>query len=312
MEKTVKGRIFNIQRFSIHDGPGIRTVVFLKGCPLRCKWCANPESQNPDIEIAWTSKKCIRCGECLRGALDCNPFFEEDELFWGDLGEEDPNTIRHTCPSTALHTIGFDATVKEILAKIGRDSIFYGDEEGGLTISGGEPLLQPKFTYHLLKAAKDNGINTTIETTGFGNTADFIKIAGKLDYLIMDIKSLDDEVHKKWTGVSNERILDNFSLIKKSFPDLPIHIRTPIIPGVNDDEKSISQIHDFIGNCKNIRYELLKYHKLGVPKYESLHRMYPMGDADLDDEIFEELKAHEFNNIPSQLEDIGWQKGAGI
>ena len=285
MKDSDKGIIFNIQRFSVHDGPGIRTVVFLKGCPLRCKWCANPESQHREIEEAWTKSKCIKCGECKKG---------------------------NTCPTNARHTIGYEATVKEVLAKVDRDAIFYGDEEGGLTISGGEPLMQPKFTYHLLKAAKENGIHTAIETTGFGDTGDFIKIAGKLDYLIMDIKTLDDSVHREVTGVSNARILDNFSLIKRSFPNLPIHVRTPVIPGVNNDEKVIAQIHDFIGNCNNVRYELLKYHKLGIPKYESLKREYPMGDAKLDDELYERLKAHEFNNISSQLEDVGWQKGAYI
>lgn len=285
MKDTDKGIIINIQRFSVHDGPGIRTVVFLKGCPLRCRWCANPESQEREPQEAWTKSKCIKCGECKKG---------------------------RTCPTKALHTIGYEASVKEVIAQVDRDSIFYGDEEGGLTVSGGEPLMQPKFTYHLLKAAKENGIHTAIETTGFGSPSDFIKIAGKLDYLIMDIKTLDDSVHKEFTGVSNERILDNFSLIKRSFPNLPIHVRTPVIPGVNDNEKSIFQIRDFIGNCNNVRYELLKYHRLGLPKYESLNREYPMGDALLDEILFEKLKAYEFNNISSQLEDVGWQKGAYI
>ena len=133
-----------------------------------------------------------------------------------------------------------------------------------------------------------------------------------LDYLLMDIKTLDNNIHKAYTGVSNEIILDNFAMIRKSFPNLPVHVRTPIIPGVNDNEAAIKSIYDFIGNCHNVRYELLKYHRLGQQKYESLNREYPMGDVFLDDEIFEKLKKYQFNNISSQLEDENLMKGAGI
>lgn len=307
-----KGLIFNIQRFSVHDGPGIRTVVFEKGCPLRCKWCANPESQIPTPQLAWTKSKCIGCGECSRSNLKCSPYFSEDELYWDNLDDGDVAAIDKVCPSKALHVIGYETTVSEVIKQIDRDSIFYGDEEGGLTISGGEPLMQPKFTYQLLREAKKNGINTAIETTGFGTAADFIKIAGKLDYLLMDIKTLDDNMHRKVTGVSNEVILDNFNTISRAYPDLPIQVRTPVIPGVNDTEEAIGSIADFIRCKNNVRYELLKYHRLGESKYASLHRMYPMGDVELSEETFRRLKQFEFNNISSQLEDEGWQKGLGI
>ena len=307
-----KGIIFNIQRFSVHDGPGIRTVVFEKGCPLRCLWCANPESQVHSPQLAWTKSKCIGCGSCVNGKLKCQPYFSEDELYWDDFQEEETEAVERICPSKAFHVIGYETTVKAVIEKIDRDSIFYGDEEGGLTISGGEPLLQAKFTYQLLREAKKLGINTAIETTGYGKTEDFIKIAGKLDYLIMDIKVLDDEVHKKVTGVSNELILKNFEQIRRIYPDLPIHVRTPIIPGVNDNEESIKAISEFIDKRNNTKYELLKYHRLGEPKYVSLHRMYPMGDVKLSDETYDSLKRFEFNNIGSELLDEGWQKGAGI
>ena len=203
MKGTETGRVFNIQRFSVHDGPGIRTVVFLKGCPLRCKWCANPESQNGDVEVAWTKSKCIGCGKC-KGA--------------------DWSEIDKICPSKARHTIGYETTVEQVLSVVDRDGIFYGDEEGGLTISGGEPLMQHKFTYQLLKGAKELGINTAIETTGFAAPEKFIKVAGKLDYLLMDIKTLDNNIHKAVTGVSNEIILDNFTMIRKSFPNYMVRI----------------------------------------------------------------------------------------
>ncbi|SDB02646.1 glycyl-radical enzyme activating protein [Eubacterium oxidoreducens] len=306
MDNT-KGIIFNIQRFSVHDGPGIRTVVFEKGCPLRCKWCANPESQIQSPQVAWTKSKCIGCSSCVNSNLKLKPYFSYDELFWENYDDAERDAIDRACPSKALHVIGYETTVDQVLKQIDRDEIFYGDEEGGLTISGGEPLMQPQFTYQLLNAAKDNGINTAIETTGFADAADFIKIAGKLDYLLMDIKTLDDDVHKSVTGVSNEVILNNFKLIKEAYPELPIHVRTPVIPGVNDSEKAISDIADFIRGYSNVRYELLKYHRLGEGKYTSLHRSYMMGEVELNQTLFEGLRKFEFNNISSQLEDEGWQ-----
>ena len=307
MSMNITGTIFNIQRFSVHDGPGIRTVVFLKGCPLRCKWCANPESQNTKPELAWTCSKCIGCAGCARAGLKSNLHFEGETLFWDEL-LDDLAVIERTCPSRALHVIGYRALVKDVLKEVNKDSIFYGDEEGGLTVSGGEPLMQPEFTYELLKSARDEGINTSIETTGFGKTEDFLKIAEQLDYMLMDIKSMDDEVHKLWTGVSNKLILENFRAVREAFPELIIHVRTPVIPGVNDSEEAIKEIHDFLMNFDNVRYELLKYHRLGESKYESLHRAYPMGDRKLDDEAFEKLKKFQI----AFSEDKEWQKGAGI
>ena len=229
MKAKEVGIIRKIEKYSVHDGPGIRTVVFVTG----------------------------------------SPFNEQDNDESGD---------------------DFEISVGDILSQIDREISFYGDEEGGITISGGEPLMQPKFTYQLLKGAKELGINTAIETTGFSSPGNFIKIAGKLDYLLMDIKTLDNKIHKEVTGVSNEVILDNFNLIRRSFPNLPVHVRTPIIPGVNDNEEAIKNIYEFIGNCNNVRYEL----------------------QGLDYDSFEKLKKYQFNNISSQLEDDCLMKGAGI
>ncbi|SEA21190.1 pyruvate formate lyase activating enzyme [Pseudobutyrivibrio sp. ACV-2] len=292
-----KGLIFNIQRFSVHDGPGIRTVVFEKGCPLRCLWCANPESQIGKPQLAWTESKCIGCKSCINSDLKCNPHFNDEGLYWDEFNPDETDDIERICPSKALHVIGYETTVCDVITQINKDEIFYGDEEGGLTISGGEPLMQPKFTYQLLKEAKKHGISTAIETTGYGDTGDFIKIAGKLEYILMDIKTLDDSVHKRVTGVSNEVILNNFESIRKAYPNLPMHVRTPVIPRVNDTEDSIKSISEFLRCRKNVRYELLKYHRLGEPKYISLHRTYPMKEVELSDEVFELLKKYEFNNI---------------
>ncbi|MGN1202153.1 MAG: glycyl-radical enzyme activating protein [Eubacterium sp.] len=286
-----KGIVFNIQHYSIHDGPGIRTAVFLKGCPLRCRWCANPESQQKKIELGWTKNDCIGCGGCLTllGNYGCK--YIDDKIIWSTDIIPDPNRVKRACPSTALHAIGEEKTVDEIIKAVEKDKVFYSNSGGGLTISGGEPLMQSDFTLALLKAAKARQINTAMETSAFGDTDVFVEIAGQLDYLFTDIKCFNDELHKKNTGVSNKLILKNIKAVRGAYPDLKICIRTPVIPNVNDSESEISKISRFVKSLGgNTEYELLKYHKLGIPKYESLHRDYPMGNLELSDEIFEELK----------------------
>ncbi len=290
--KKMIGTVFHIQKFSVHDGPGIRTVVFLKGCPLRCRWCANPESQNRHIELAWTKGKCIACKECLQYSLQCNPTFQKEGLFWDKGKPLEYEKIKEICPTGAFHSIGRIMDTEEVLTKVEEDAVFYG-EDGGLTISGGEPLMQAEFTYALLKGAREEGISTAIETTGYGNIADFQKIASQLDFLIIDLKMMDEKKHLAWTGVSNQQILRNFKKIRKEFPELPILVRTPVIPGVNDTEEEIAHIHQFLSSYSKLHYELLKYHVLGKSKYESLHRNYEMGDAVLDEEKYESLKKYE-------------------
>lgn len=306
----VEGIIFNIQRFSVHDGPGIRTVVFVKGCPLRCKWCANPESQLSDIELAWTKEKCIGCRCCENSELKPCFCFRDDDLYWDRFDKTKADLIERICPSNALHIVGYKTDVASVIDKIDRDEMFYSNLDGGLTISGGEPLMQPDFTYELLKEARSEGINTAIETTGYAKYEVLRKIVSLLDYLIMDIKSLDDKAHKQNTGVSNRIILDNFVKLRKDYPALPILIRTPVIPGFNDTKEAIGDIHSFLLAYDNIRYELLKYHRLGEAKYISLHREYPMKDAKLDDELYAELKERfEFDHI---VKDQLFEDGGGI
>lgn len=230
---SVKGRIFDIQRFSTHDGPGIRTIVFLKGCALRCRWCCNPESQSYEIETMLQSGK--------------------------------PKTI------------GRDVTVAEVLDEVLKDRPYYNRSGGGVTLSGGESLLQPDFAVALLKACKDSGINTAIETTGFAS-ADVIKrFLPYLDTVLMDIKHVNSDKHKEFTTQPNERIFENAKLIASEARKLII--RVPVIPTFNDTVAEIAEIAAFAASLPNVNeIHLLPYHSMGRDKYTGLGREYTMGD----------------------------------
>lgn len=282
--------VFNIQHFSIHDGPGIRTVVFLKGCPMRCKWCANPESQISSPEIGWTRSECIRCGECIKGLKNEDCRFEEDTLFWDTDISPDAEAIRTTCPSGALHVIGEERSIPDVMTEVEKDIPFYRTSGGGVTISGGEPLMQSEFTYGILRMAGEMGINRAIETCSFSSWDIYKKVLSEVDFLLTDVKLMDENRHREWTGVSNDVILENLRRARQTFPHLPIQIRTPVIPGVNDTMEDIDAIIQFVCDI-SADYELLPYHRLGIPKYESLHRKYPMGDVTLSAEKFHELES---------------------
>ena len=292
MQGLIKGLVFNIQHFSIHDGVGIRSVVFLKGCPLRCAWCANPESQSFKPEAGWTGKECIGCKECVKRLQCLSCRFEGDELFWDrDVSLDMSDTeIKDVCPTEAFHRIGRFMTVAEVLDEGEKDLKFYENSEGGITLSGGEPLAQAEFAIALLEEAGKRHLRRNIESCGFVHANVMVKAAYRLDTMYMDVKLWDEEKHKKWTGVSNRLILDNLRNVARLRPDLPITIRTPVIPGVNDNVEELSRIAEFAHSI-GAGYEMLKYHRLGLSKYRSLHREYPMGDVELSEERFRELKS---------------------
>lgn len=284
---AAEGYVFNIQQFSVHDGPGIRTILFLKGCPLRCRWCSNPESQAFYPEVAFNEKKCIgraACGRCITacaaGALDGKaaqaPVLRRAQCSrcLACVGQ---------CPSGALAVFGQLRRVEELLDIVEADSAFYARSGGGLTLSGGEPLAQPDFALALLKEAKRRRINTAVETTGHAPWGVLAEAASLLDTIIYDIKCLDEETHRTGTGVSNQLILANFARLCEAFPDLPKLVRTPVIPGFNDDEQTISEIAALLHGKPGVTYELLPYHRLGQSKYEALGREYPLGQRVLDE-----------------------------
>ena len=292
MNKTT-GTIFNIQKYSVHDGPGIRTTVFLKGCPLRCRWCSNPESQLLRPELAFSPHKCLgtdKCQWCIKACPNdairpsANGYIEFDADKCVQC-----HSCAKACPAGALVVHGEEMTVAQVIAKVEEDSMFYARSGGGMTLSGGEPFMQSEFALALFKTAKKHRINTCVETCGMCDTEVLVEAAGYLDTLIYDVKCMDPELHKANTGVSNEKILANLKTVREAHPDLSILVRTPVIPGFNDTEEEIAAICDFLVTLPGVKYELLPYHKMGKPKYESLGRPFPMDGTELDEERFHAL-----------------------
>ena len=268
------GIIFNIQKFSVNDGPGIRTTVFLKGCPLHCAWCANPESQSIRPQLFHDEKKCVRCGLC--GKV-CPEHIELLNTNFSAAGCTGCKTCEENCPNDAVSVEGERMSVEKILAIVEQDRPFYEQSNGGMTLSGGELLAQPDFAKELLEMAERSGIDTCIETTGYGDQKLFKEILAHTDHIYMDVKHYDGRKHKQFTGVSNERILENLKTAIKSGIDLVVRI--PVIPGFNDtidDAKNFANLFNTVGVT---RIQLLPFHQFGQNKYHLLNQEYRYEDT---------------------------------
>jgi len=281
---VIRGRIFNIQRFSVHDGPGIRTTVFLKGCPLRCAWCHNPESIRGEVELTRIESRCIHCGQCVEAcptgrlaALDAGAADEAPECALC-------GTCAEVCPAEARQVVGRSVTVDELLAEILRDRLFFDDSGGGVTFSGGEPLSQPDFLAAALEACTSEGVRTAVDTSGFCRQEDLLRIAPWTDLFLFDLKQMDDGRHRELTGVSNRRILENLAALADAVaatgpastraPENGAHrirIRVPVIPGKNDDRANLEAVARFAASLPGVRrVDLLPYHTHGLGKLERL------------------------------------------
>jgi len=260
------GCIFDIQHYSIHDGPGIRSTVFFKGCPLNCAWCHNPESKIPNPEFMWWKDRCIGCNACAKAcpnnAIGFNSMLKVDE----SKCKMCRNCV-NACYSDALKIIGEEMSVAKVIREINKDRIFYEETAGGVTFSGGEPLLQHIFLKELLTECKHQGIHTAVETCGYADPNVILSIRGLVDLFLFDVKHMDDKLHFKYTGVSNQLILSNLRLIK----GWNTIIRFPLVTGINDDITNIEALGSLVRDYGFPEIDLLPYHKAGSEKLKRLN-----------------------------------------
>ena len=275
MDSKNKGIIFDIKRFAIHDGAGIRTTVFIKGCPLRCPWCHNPEGRKREIELGWFSSLCVRCASCTAACSQNALTLENDKI------NIDKNACTlnadciKACPTGAIKFDGREATAEEVYAEIIKDKVFYF-EKGGITLSGGDPTMQADFSLSILELCKANGVNTAIETCLYADEAVIMRFVPLVDQFFVDIKIFDDEKHKAVVGVSNKKILSNFRALCKA--GAKICVRIPLIPGYTDDDENIRDVSEFVHKTnKNVDIELLNYNPLAANKFDTLNEKYLVG-----------------------------------
>jgi len=267
-EKKSEGVVFNIQRFSVHDGPGIRTTVFMQGCSLRCRWCANPESWKKDPVIMARDAKCMGCGKCAEvcpaGAitLDEEKARKLDFSLCTQCGE-----CTQVCPTQALSTSGKIMTIDEVVSVAQRDSLFYRNSGGGITVSGGEPALQSEFVEGLLERLKGKGLHVALDTCGEALWGDFERILKHVDLILYDIKHMDTEQHRIGTGSGNERILENAA---KAAEKAKMWLRVPLMGGYNDSEENIASVAGLGKRIGAEKISLLPYHRWGESKFEQL------------------------------------------
>jgi len=263
------GKIFDIKKYAIHDGPGIRTTIFFKGCPLSCVWCHNPEGIAGSNHRLYRRERCIGCFECAavcpEGAIQVDAL----GLGWNASDCDFCGTCAGVCPAESVELIGKTMSVEEVLAEIAKDTVFYDTSCGGVTISGGEPLMQPSFLMDLLEACGKMGFHRTVDTCGYAERQVLLETACRTDLFLYDIKHMDPAKHTEFTGVSNERILANLAFLSRR--DVEIIIRFPVIPGLNSDVENVDQTGAFVSSLPGVtRINILPYHAAATAKYKNL------------------------------------------
>jgi pyruvate formate lyase activating enzyme len=273
MNGMITGTIFDIRKYSIHDGPGIRTAVFFKGCPLQCHWCHNPEGRAYHPELIFRPVRCNLCEDCLTVCPT------EAVTRQGDAIQIDRSRCKVSggcaaaCNAEALQVVGREMTVQQVMTEIERDSVFYEQSGGGVTFTGGEPFAQPRFLKGLLSTCRTSSLHTTVDTSGFTPWPVLDEICPLVDLFLYDLKLMDDARHRQWTGVSNAIILSN--LRKLSEAGQKILVRIPVIPGINDDEENLRQAGGFLATLPHLpQVELLPYHNIAEGKYAGIGREY--------------------------------------
>ena len=281
------GYVFDIKKFSLHDGPGIRTTVFLKGCPLVCPWCHNPESQSPDPEVFIRSERCLLCGRCIEVCPEDAISMDENGTVTDFSKCLHCGTCAYHCPADAREIVGTQMSVNELLEIIKRDRLFYDESGGGVTFSGGEPLAQSEFLIRLLKACAREEIHRAVDTTGLIEKSRLSQVAEETDLFLYDLKLIDPEDHRLHTGVDNQVILENLRWL--SGQGFEMIVRIPVIPGVNDDESNVDALATFLLSLKNTPpINLLPFHQLAKSKHRKFGIPYRLDpNAELRPETFE-------------------------
>jgi pyruvate formate lyase activating enzyme len=275
-----RGIVFNIERHALHDGPGIRTLVFLKGCPLGCYWCSNPEGLAEGRQLMFTKEKCLRCGQCAEICPNQAISRQSDEYPITDREEcKACGECLLTCPANARHIVGKEMSAEEVLREVEKDMVFYRHSDGGITVSGGEPMRQHEFVAAVFRLCKSRGISTAIETSGFAPWEHFEVILPYTDLMLFDIKHMDTQKHKESVGVDNELILKNLSRIDGM--GVSLIIRVPTIPGFNDTKDNMKRLAALAKTLQNVtEIHLLPFHSLGRSKYGGLDVCYRAAEVE--------------------------------
>ncbi|WP_459947761.1 glycyl-radical enzyme activating protein [Desulfocastanea catecholica] len=277
---NIKGYVYNIQRYCVDDGPGIRTTIFLKGCSLRCIWCANPESQKLLPEVGYRASVCKKCGQCAKICTKGAIRLEGEKLNIDRSLCDNCGDCVKACIYSAQDFYGKEMTVEEVFKQAEKDLQYYMSSNGGVTVSGGEPLMHADFTSTLLKKCQAEGIHTCIETSGFGTEEQLNKVLPFVSLFLFDLKHMDSAIHKKLTGQPNEPILRNLRIIAEK-EGVPLVIRIPLIPTYNDSKENITAIADTVVSLKrSVDVEIMPYHNYGENKYEIINRSYLLKDLE--------------------------------
>jgi pyruvate formate lyase activating enzyme len=262
----MEGLIFDIKKYAIHDGPGIRTTIFFKGCPLYCPWCHNPEGIKKGLEIMVSPDRCIHCEQCVH-ACSKDALFRHNEVVSLDRQKCDLcGACLDVCYTRAIELVGRYVTVEQSVKEIEKDKVFYDQSGGGVTLSGGEPLMQAEFAGTLVRECKRRGIHTVLDTCGYADLDVLRAVSGFVDLYLFDVKIMDEKKHRYFTGVSNEQILSNLQALSRSGKAL--HVRIPVIPGITDDDENIQAASTFLASLQHVeKVSLLPYHRAWLTKY---------------------------------------------